>query len=84
MKSAWSVSRVSYTSSYLGCPYENECKEDGEQWRDGCFEKKCKVRTTKDNSKESSIKIVSGGKFVFSLVSYSATPNCNDMGILSS
>ncbi|XP_062606325.1 uncharacterized protein LOC134268142 [Saccostrea cucullata] len=45
----------------IGCPFENECKEDGEQWRDGCFEKKCKVRTNKDNSKESAIKIVSGG-----------------------
>lgn len=45
-----------------GCPFEDECKQNNEQWRDGCFEKKCKVRTTKDNSKESSIKIVSGGK----------------------
>eukprot|EP00105_Crassostrea_gigas_P011496 XP_011427184.1 PREDICTED: extracellular matrix protein A [Crassostrea gigas] len=45
----------------IGCPFEDECKQNNEQWRDGCFEKKCRVRTTKDNSKESSIKIVSGG-----------------------
>lgn len=53
-----------------GCPFEDECKQNNEQWRDGCFEKKCRVRTTKDNSKESSIKIVSGGKSAQNRLSY--------------
>ncbi|XP_056000746.1 uncharacterized protein LOC130048259 [Ostrea edulis] len=44
----------------IGCPHDDECKLNGEVWRDGCFEKKCKVRNTKDGSRESSIKIISG------------------------
>lgn len=59
-----------------GCPFEDECKQNNEQWRDGCFEKKCRVRTTKDNSKESSIKIVSGGKSAQNRLSYTLFSLC--------